>query len=1837
MTSSSTAVRVTIDCEHQFNSFQVLNGGVVRHSAEQTDGLNLDVTFDVYVDGTSSINLNTRGYGPDAGPGKGAGHSGAGGGGGYGGSGGRGGSSSTPYGAGGSEYGSITAPVDLGSGGGSDTHAPGTAGRGGGALQLAVSGQLQLDGAITANGGAGTGSAGVSGGGSGGSIYISADTFTGSGTITANGGAGYDAGGTDGGGGGGGRVAIYYGTDSYTGSIQARGASGWEYGGAGTIFKKADSQAYGDLLVENGGQNGKSTWVSGDYDFDEVRAQSKGKMTLDGQGMTIGGVTVGNAGELYLYSPTEAAWGQVDAGGTLSASSGTVFDLTVLGDVTVAGTVMPTTAQRLMMAVGGDLTVITGGKFTGNTRGYGPDAGPGKGSGHASAGGGGGYGGSGGRGGSSSTPYGAGGSEYGSITAPVDLGSGGGSDTHAPGTAGRGGGALQLAVSGQLQLDGAITANGGAGTGPGGVSGGGSGGSIYISADTFTGSGTITANGGAGYDAGGTDGGGGGGGRVAIYYGTDSYTGSIQARGASGWEYGGAGTIFKKADSQAYGDLLVENGGQNGKSTWVSGDYDFDEVRAQSKGKMTLDGQGMTIGGVTVGNAGELYLYSPTEAAWGQVDAGGTLSAGAGLVFDLTVLGDADVTVAGTVMPTTAQRLMMAVGGDLTVITGGKFTGNTRGYGPDAGPGKGSGHASAGGGGGYGGSGGRGGSSSTPYGAGGSEYGSITAPVGLGSGGGSDTHAPGTAGRGGGALQLAVSGQLQLDGAITANGGAGTGPGGVSGGGSGGSIYISADTFTGSGTITANGGAGYDAGGTDGGGGGGGRVAIYYGTDSYTGSIQARGASGWEYGGAGTIFKKADSQAYGDLLVENGGQNGKSTWVSGDYDFDEVRAQSKGKMTLDGQGMTIGGVTVGNAGELYLYSPTEAAWGQVDAGGTLSAGAGLVFDLTVLGDVTVAGTVMPTTAQRLMMAVGGDLTVITGGKFTGNTRGYGPDAGPGKGSGHASAGGGGGYGGSGGRGGSSSTPYGAGGSEYGSITAPVGLGSGGGSDTHAPGTAGRGGGALQLAVSGQLQLDGAITANGGAGTGPGGVSGGGSGGSIYISADTFTGSGTITANGGAGYDAGGTDGGGGGGGRVAIYYESAFNFPSSNVSVVGGSGWESGEPGTFYLAIGVVRLSDTIWPAASYNSNTDVLTITALVYDRTSGGFLTIGDVAYDLLGEPQAGAMTYDGTRWITQLDFSSAPLPAGQYTVQVSSDDGNATASFQVGETTGDLGGFVLDTASTAIPSAAIDVFESTAYYSGGATPVANTTTGPDGGYLLPDLPVGYYVVTASAAGYADQHTNVHVLAETTTQADLTLSSGQTLATLQGPMQVLYEHAAATIQLQTERLSTITSQAAEHFNGDQPAWDWISGISGVVGGYASMGHGALQWITNHASRETFDDILHHIIGVELFQSYYPKILAEAYVTEAVEELAPAHLTDWHHIATHELQSLTPYVQATSDLAAASELFQLDADTIPVHPQFDFAMAQEVIDLQCEYFTEVIEDKIVNWVVLPDPQQGVYGLSFPGTRQMWLRDHASLTFLDRGRKSLTVLKTGAAGTAAYAVCTGIGAPVAAVAGTICSAAGWGEFTFAMAEIPYTCRATKLYGMSGITWAQDTSAIPLSYADTREFLEAEAADPTWLREGNRYGVSAGVVLNADVGNWVFVLPLIHMAEKTATVAITNSGNVASDYRVVATGWWDYRLPGDWPIIGGLFGGVSLIKVPASRSIVAGDDMLHLEPDTYGVVELDYSGFYADPQNMFSPHWLQVDIYSGPFREARITKPYFVVAPLGKSDGRKRRSVRRVVP
>ncbi len=321
-------------------------------------------------------------------------------------------------------------------------------------------------------------------------------------------------------------------------------------------------------------------------------------------------------------------------------------------------------------------------------------------------------------------------------------------------------------------------------------------------------------------------------------------------------------------------------------------------------------------------------------------------------------------------------------------------------------------------------------------------------------------------------------------------------------------------TLSGGGQINANGGNGS---GNDGGGGG--RVAIYYGSNTFnlSGNVTAYGGSApTQAASAGTVYLQ-QTGGPGQLVINNDGT-------------------ASGQLTLLGQSTDL----VFTADALVLSGAGTVA-ATVSGAPIQTGNLSLVNGAVLTHQATTAAqeySLVLTVTSNLLVDGASSINASGLGYLPGYTLGNTPN-------GAADNTAGGSYGGLGGLCCNSTSD-----AVYGDYRNPDELGSGSGPY----GGGGAGGGLVQI-TAGTAQVDGTILANGG------NSYDGGSGGGILLNVGTLSGGGQINANGGNG-----TGNDGGGGGRVAIYYSAnTFNL-SSNVTANGGSApTQAGSVGTVYL------------------------------------------------------------------------------------------------------------------------------------------------------------------------------------------------------------------------------------------------------------------------------------------------------------------------------------------------------------------------------------------------------------------------------------------------------------------------------------------------------------------------------------------------------------------------------------------------------------------------------------------------------------------------------------------------
>lgn len=245
-------------------------------------------------------------------------------------------------------------------------------GHNGGGLLRVRTARLVLNGRLVADGGGVQqgGSTDTGGAGAGGGIYLDVDELLGSGEVSADGGSA--DGGTGAGCGGGGRIAILYGElGSFTGSVHALGGvlvpdtpKASSVGGAGTVFWQSREQLHGDLVIDNAGrvQSAASTplravgtgtivalaqtTLEGDIGFETSDTGLEGHWVVVNEETQDPFRILGNTATVLETDPATGDLTTVGAPGDPFQGAHVLDNLTVTGSAKVSS--------------GGDLIILTG-------------------------------------------------------------------------------------------------------------------------------------------------------------------------------------------------------------------------------------------------------------------------------------------------------------------------------------------------------------------------------------------------------------------------------------------------------------------------------------------------------------------------------------------------------------------------------------------------------------------------------------------------------------------------------------------------------------------------------------------------------------------------------------------------------------------------------------------------------------------------------------------------------------------------------------------------------------------------------------------------------------------------------------------------------------------------------------------------------------------------------------------------------------------------------------------------------------------------------------------------------------------------------------------------------------------------------------------------------------------------------------------------------------------------------------------------------------------------------------------------------------------------------------
>lgn len=523
-------------------------------------------------------------------------------------------------------YGDLKHPVDIGSGGGTANMT------GGGAIHIVVTGDATIDGTLAAN--PNQGSATTDQLGAGGSIYLQAASVSGSGSVTTAGTTSSDSDTRQFGAGG--RIAVVCTSATELAfpkaNFRCNGSTG-SYGqssGGGTIFVKTASQQNGTLIVAHNvptityvrwypTKRGATLIPAGEaWTLDAIEFRGYGVLCVpEGTSLSVplSGIssTSGTRTGGILYEGGTLNFGSapytLTGNWTFCADTPYTFD----GDVIVTGGAnlggfkysgnYKTDFAKCDITVDGDLTIASGGFASVELAGpWEANTADGK------------------------YPFHGGqyalysvNKAYGSVFEPMTPGyfSQGGNDH---GDSHPGAGVLKLTVTGDLVVDGKVSANGVNSGNPSA-----SAGSVNIRARTISGSGTISATGekAANYAYGNRPHGAGG--RVAVRVtdeevGTSGIWAKIAARGSAkgttgkDWDVNtSAGTVYLqgKSDGEKGGTIYVKNQASADTSdvaTWIPAAERGDSAADFAKAKLVIADRGVVAIGAAKMKLAELTV-----------------------------------------------------------------------------------------------------------------------------------------------------------------------------------------------------------------------------------------------------------------------------------------------------------------------------------------------------------------------------------------------------------------------------------------------------------------------------------------------------------------------------------------------------------------------------------------------------------------------------------------------------------------------------------------------------------------------------------------------------------------------------------------------------------------------------------------------------------------------------------------------------------------------------------------------------------------------------------------------------------------------------------------------------------------------------------------------------------------------------------------------------------------------------------------------------------------------------------------------------------------------------
>jgi hypothetical protein len=674
----------------------------------------------------------------------------------------------------------------------------------------------------------------------------------------------------------------------------------------------------------------------------------------------------------------------------------------------------------------------------------------------------------------------------------------------------------------------------------------------------------------------------------------------------------------------------------------------------------------------------------------------------------------------------------------------------------------------------------------------------------------------------------------------------------------------------------------------------------------------------------------------------------------------------------------------------------------------------------------------------------------------------------------------------------------------------------------------------------------------------------------------------------------------------------------------------------------------SINPSQTYNRDTSVLTLAAVVQDTSYGTVNAASSFTWSLRDsngvENASGTLKFDGASgtWRGQQTLIRC-CGGGFFTVRydITTDRGrtaSAVGPMSLGGLPITVTGTIKDAAtSQGIPGANVALFDADAFWQvvlqrfNGTIPTLVeiqpyvvprrvTTTANDGTYAWTDAPTGKAIVVAGKSAYLSNSTQPFNISANSTQfvKNLSLSSIPTLLTLGGEVDGLGSTSNELMNANAENMAEI----AQRVNSDalfavcaDPASsecraeliDLLIDIYNTLGGaYASA---VVEQPAQKVTQKVLQDAINKAIAKQVKE--FVRLEAAQGVASLIGQAKTIHMSP---VTTPDgFKNTAMATGAKLQLDNAVRDFSADANSRTISSSANREVMRHTLSNLIEQLRMARSNEL-SLIAPPNPNKGVYVLGLNSQKLAYLKASENKARLGFTKNVLTGVEFLGTTAQLLSIGTGVSAGVVVpLAEGVKTAAGIGKAVIMAADLANDAYLTNTFAVSLGTYASDNTSTAEIVQDTLDFLRAEASAPNYFRTDHKYLGTSSVNLNLPgvFGNSVMYVPVWRPLEYAkASVQVSNTGNVNSIFRVIGYGTWTSKSLFDFSNTG-----------PLTQPVSVDFKLVALNPGETKQVDLVYSGYRPGVLNLFDTQYLYVNVFSGPFLVATNARPFNVIPTL----------------